>query len=97
MHLLTPEDFRSWVGRTVKVNTLPTAIEIKLDRIEITPRFSAALDHRQPFTLIFEAPLNVMLLDLPYEMDCGRGGPHSIFISQKPPLRDRRIYEAIFN
>jgi len=97
MRLLTPEDFTPWIGKTVKVNTLPNAIELKLEHVQVTPRFSAALDYRQPFTLIFEAPLNVVLLDLAYEMDCGRGGPHSIFISQKPPLPDRRVYEAVFN
>lgn len=97
MQLLTPEDFQPWVGRAVKVNTLPDAVEIRLARVDVLPRFSPALDHRQPFTLIFEAPLHVILLDLPYEMDCGRGGPHTIFISQKPPLSDRRIYEAAFN
>ena len=41
--------------------------------------------------------MNVVLLDLAYEFDCGRGGPHSIFISQRPPLRDRRVYQAVFN
>jgi hypothetical protein len=96
MHLMTPEDFLPWVGRTVKVNTLPKAVEVRLDRVEVTPRLAPGLDFRQPFSLFFEAPLDVVLLDLAYEFDCGRGGPHSIFISQKPPLRDRRVYQAVF-
>ncbi|KZE11869.1 hypothetical protein AVT10_16985 [Sphingomonas hankookensis] len=97
MHLMTPEDFLPWVGRTVKVNTLPQSVEVRLDRVETSPRLPAGLDFRQPFSLVFEAPLNVVLLDLAYEFDCGRGGPYSIFISQRPPLRDRRIYQAVFN
>ena len=30
MHLLTPDDFLPWVGKTVKVNTLPQAVEVRL-------------------------------------------------------------------
>ncbi|WP_314372370.1 DUF6916 family protein [Sphingomonas paucimobilis] len=97
MRLMTPEDFLPWVGKTVKVNTLPEAVEVRLDRVETTPRLPGGLDFRQPFSLFFEAPMNVVLLDLAYEFDCGRGGPHSIFISQRPPLRDRRVYQAVFN
>lgn len=97
MHLLTPDDFAPWVGRAVKVNTLPEAVELRLDRIETMPRLGPGLDFRQPFTLFFHAPLAVVLLDLAYEFDCGRGGPHSIFITQCPPLRDRRVYQAVFN
>lgn len=96
MRLLEPEDFQAWVGKKVKVNTAPIAVEVTLQRIEVTPRYSQALDFRQPFSLFFEAPLNVVLLDLAYEFDCGRGGPHSIFISQCHPLPNARIYQAVF-
>jgi len=97
MHLMTPEDFTPWVGRTVKVNTLPKAVEVRLARVETTPRLAPGLDFRQPFALFFEASLDIVLLDLAYEFDCGRGGPHSIFISQCPPLHDRRVYQAVFS
>lgn len=97
MRLLTPEDFQPWVGRKVRVNTIPEPVEITLDRIELSSRLEGALDIRQPFALIFTSPLNVYLMDLAYEMDCGRGGPHSIFISQMPPLPGYRIYQAPFN
>ncbi len=97
MHLLEPEDFRAWVGKKVKVNTAPEPVEVTLQRIEVTPRLPQAMDFRQPFSLFFEAPLDVFLLDLPYEFDCGRGGPHSIFVSQRQPLPNARIYQAIFN
>ena len=95
--LLTPEDFQPWVGKKVKVNTAPQPVEVTLERIETVPRFTQELDFRQPFSLFFEAPLDVFLLDLAYEFDCGRGGPHSIFISQCPPLPNRRVYQAAFN
>jgi hypothetical protein len=97
MRLMTPEDFMPWVGRKVKVNTLPQAVEVRLDRVEVSPRLPQGLDIRQPFSLFFEAALDIVLLDLAYEFDCGRGGPHSIFISQCTPLRDRRVYQAVFN
>jgi hypothetical protein len=97
MHLLEPEDFQAWVGKKVKVNTAPKPVEVTLQRIEVTPRFPQAMDFRQPFSLFFEAPLDVFLLDLAYEFDCGRGGPHSIFVSQRQPLPNARIYQAIFN
>jgi hypothetical protein len=97
MRLLGPEEFQPWVGRKVQVNTLPEPTEVRLDRIELSPRLGSGLDFRQPFTLFFSSPLKVYLLDMGYEFDCGRGGPHTIVISQLPPLADMRIYQAIFN
>ena len=96
MQLLEPEDFQAWVGKKVKVNTAPKPVEVILQRIEVTPRNAPPLDFRQPFSLFFEAPLDVFLLDVAYEFDCGRGGPHSIAISQRQPLPNARIYQAVF-
>lgn len=92
---VAPEDFEPWVGRTVRVAAVPHPIEVTLVRIArkpVQPGFE-----REPFVLFFESPPDVVLIDGAYEMDCGKGGPHSICISQKRPHADRRIYEAVFN
>lgn len=96
MYLLKPEDFESWVGRKVRINTLPASIEVTLDRIERRPAFAAGLDFREPFSLFFTSPMDVYLLDATYEFDCGRGGPHNILITQLAPLRNMRNYQAVF-
>jgi hypothetical protein len=95
MHLLTPEDFEPWIGRKVRVATLPDPVEITLERID---RRSAlrGFDVREPFSLFFESPLHVFLIDGTYELDCGKGGPHAILLTQLQPA-DRRFYEAVFS
>lgn len=96
MRLVTPEDFQPWVGRKVRVNTLPKPVEVLLERIEVTPRLPGALDFRQPFSLFFESSLDVVLLSATYEFDCGTGGPHQIFISALLPKPNARVYQAAF-
>ncbi len=96
MQLLTPEDFEPWVGRAVRVNTLPKPVEVTLARIE-RRRPLAGLDHREPFSLLFNAPLDAILIDATYEFDCGRGGPHDIMISQLQPSATHRTYQAVFS
>lgn len=97
MHLLTPEDFAPWVGRKVRINTLPNPVEITLARIERRPPLTREVDFREPYSLYFEAPLDVYLLDMAYEFDCGRGGPHNIFIVQLQPSATARNYQAVFS
>lgn len=92
---LKPEDFEPWVGRKVRVSTIPEPVEITLASITRRKPF-VGLDVREPFSLFFEAPLEVYLLDNTYEFDCGKGGPHAILITQLQPLADRRVYEAVF-
>ncbi|OQW47071.1 MAG: hypothetical protein A4S16_09625 [Proteobacteria bacterium SG_bin6] len=96
MYLLTPEDFQPWVGKKVRVNTLPQPVELVLDRIEVRPRL-IGIDTRLPFSLFFSAPLSVYLLDMEYEFDCGRGGPHGIHIQQLFPSATHRHYQAVFS
>lgn len=95
MYLLTPEDFQPWVGKKVRVNTLPEPVEITLSRIEVRPRL-IGIDTRQPFSLFFTAPLSVYLLDTAYQFDCGRGGPHEFVIQQLMPSATHRHYQAVF-
>jgi hypothetical protein len=97
MHLLTPEDFQPWVGRKVRVNTLPNPVELTLSRIETRGRLIKGLDFREPFALYFEAPMDVYLIDHAYDFDCGRGGPHNIYVTQLQPVSNTRIYQAVFN
>lgn len=92
---LRPEDFEPWVGRKVRVGTVPEPVEISLASIQRRGAF-VGIDVRPPFSLFFEAPLDVYLIDGTYEFDCGRGGPHAIMITQLQPLADRRQYEAVF-
>lgn len=95
MSLPTPDDFRPWVGKQVRVSTVPQPIEITLVRIDQAP--SLINEFREPFTLIFESPEQVYLLDAIYEMDCGKGGPHNIYISQlQPRPGEPRLYQAVF-
>lgn len=95
MILLNPDDFEPWVGRPVRVNTDPHPVEVTLARIWRKP--VSKLDYRAPFILFFEAPADILLLDATYEFDCGKGGPHPIFISQLQPTAAKRQYQAIFN
>lgn len=96
MYLPTPEDFEPWVGRKVRVTAVPEPIEITLLRIERKP--ALINDFREPYTLIFESPESVYLLDETYEMDCGKGGPYNIFISQLQPRPGQpRLYQAVFS
>lgn len=95
MRLLAPEDFEPWVGRKVRVNTLPNPIEVTLNRIERRPTLQA-FDFREPFSLFFDAPLTIYLLDASYEFDCGKGGPYEIAIAQLAPSADLRHYQAVF-
>ncbi|WP_188054200.1 MULTISPECIES: DUF6916 family protein [unclassified Sphingosinithalassobacter] len=96
MRLLAPEDFEPWVGRKVRVNTLPKPVEVTLERIERRPPLPEELDFREPFSLFFESEFDVYLLDTAYEFDCGRGGPYSFVISQLVPSKTRRYYQAVF-
>lgn len=93
---LTPEDFEPWVGRKVRVGTLPETVEITLARIERRNRL-IGIDVRPPFSLFFESPLEVYLIDGTYDIDCGKGGPHPIMITQLHPHPDRREYQAVFS
>lgn len=95
MHLVTPEDFEPWLGRKVRVATLPEPVEITLERIDRRAPLRG-LDFREPFSLLFEAPLEIFLIDGTYDLDCGKGGPHSILLTQLQPA-DRRFYQAVFN
>lgn len=97
MHLLKPEDFEPWVGRKVRINTLPHPVEVTLERIERRPTLARGVDFREPFSLFFDAPAHVRLLDMTYEFDCGRGGPHNIFIAQLQPSATTRHYQAVFS
>jgi hypothetical protein len=96
MQLLKPEDFDPWVGRKVRINTLPEPVEITLERIQRRPKQVRELDFREPFSLFFEAPAHVYLMDTTYEFDCGKGGPHQIYITQLQPSADTRYYQAVF-
>lgn len=96
MHFLNPEDFEPWVGRKVRLSTLPDPVEITLTRIERRPAL-IGIDVRPPFSLFFEAPLDVYLMNASYEMDCGRGGPHDILITQLMPSATARHYQAVFS
>lgn len=95
MRLLTPEDFEPWLGRQVRINTLPQPVEVLLARVERMPRL-IGFDVRERFRLTFEAHPSVLLMDTTYEFDCGRGGPHPIHISQITPTPNARRYQAIF-
>lgn len=97
MPLLTPEDFEPWIGRKVRVSTVPRPVEVTLERIERRAALSAQLDFREPFSLFFHAPADVYLLDETYEFDCGKGGPHPIFITQLSPSDGHRHYQAVFS
>ncbi|MGJ3648711.1 DUF6916 family protein [Sphingomonas sp. GlSt437] len=96
MKLPTPEDFEPWVGKKIRLSTVPEPIEITLLRIERKPHLLN--EFREPFTLIFESPEQIYLLDETYNMDCGKGGPHDIYISQIQPRPGQpRLYQANFS
>lgn len=95
MLLLTPEDFEPWVGRKVRVGTVPEPVEVTLGQIQRRGPM-AGYDVRVPFSLYFESTLDTYLIDGTYEFDCGKGGPHAICVTQLHPRPDRRIYEAVF-
>lgn len=95
MKLVTPEDFQPWVGKAVRVNTLPHPVELTLTRVWRKP--VPLMEFREPFILFFESDPSIMLIDATYEFDCGRGGPYPIYISQSVPGGGKRHYHASFN
>lgn len=95
MYLMKPEDFEPWIGREVRVATVPEPVELTLVRLQRMPFFVGA--EREPFSLFFESPAEVSLIDAAYEFDCGRGGPYTILISQLQPRGGRRHYQAVFS
>ena len=97
MHLLRPEDFEPWIGRKVRINTVPQPVEVTLSRIERTTRMPRELDFRQPFSLFFDSPTHIYLLDEICEVGCGKGGPYNIAIAQLQPSSGQRHYQAVFN
>ena len=95
MKLPTPEDFEPWVGKVVRVLTVPEPVEVRLLRLH--RKAHLVNEFRDPFTLIFESPETVYLLDETYEFDCGNGGPYPIAISQLQPRPGQpRLYQATF-
>ena len=96
MQLLRPEDFDPWVGRKIRVSTVPSAVEVMLDRVERRPALRFG-DLREPFSLFFQSPMDVYLLDATYRFDCGKGGPHDLYISQLMPMGGCRRYQAVFS
>lgn len=96
MRLLTPEDFEPWVGKKVRVNTIPNPVEVTLERIERRPAL-IGFDVRAPFSLFFDSHFNIVLMDTTYEFDCGKGGPHKIHITQLQPSATQRYYQAVFS
>ena len=95
MYLMKPEDFEPWIGRAVRVATIPEPVEVILVRLKRKPLYPGA--EREPFSLFFESPEDVYLLNEAYEFDCGRGGPYTMLIAQLQPHSGRRHYEAVFN
>lgn len=94
MYLVKPEDFEPWVGRAVRVNTIPAPVEVTLARIIRKPVYPGY--EREPFILVFESHEDIYLIDQTYEFDCGRGGPYSFYIAQTKPVPGKRLYQAIF-
>ena len=94
MHLMTPEDFAPWVGKAVRVDTVPEPVEVTL--VSVQRHAWSNNPFREPFSLFFEAPADVYLLDRAYRFDCGRGGPYTILIAQLMPSEGRRVYQAVF-
>lgn len=95
MRLVTPEDFEPWLGRPVRIDSAPRPIELLLARIDRMPPIVGA-DFREPFSMLFEAPWSVLLLDATYAFDCGRGGPYAFHVTQLLPRGRTRRYQAIF-
>jgi len=95
MALVTPEDFVPWVGRTVRIDSAPHPVDLVLARLDRMMPITGA-DFREPFSLVFESPWNVVLMDTSYCFDCGRGGPYAIHVTQIPPRGRTRRYQAIF-
>lgn len=94
--MLKIEDFEPWVGKAVRVSTIPEPVEVTLVRAERLTHYTK--EFREPFALYFESAEQVYLLDETYEFDCGRGGPYNITISQLQPRPGQpRLYQAIFN
>lgn len=95
MKLPTADDFEPWVGKAVRVLTVPEPIEVQLLRIQRQAHL--VNEFREPFTLIFESPEAICLIDETYQFDCGKGGPYAIAISQLHPRPGKpRLYQATF-
>lgn len=94
--LLTVDDFKPHSGETYRVDATPEPIGIHLDAVQvgIAPNWV----EREPFTLQFSTPWDVLLVEGNYRMKSPRGDLVELYLipTQTAP-GPRRHYHSVFN
>lgn len=94
--LLTVDDFKPHVGEAFAVHATPEPVHIMLDQV----RVQAGADWlpREPFSLVFSTPWDVLLTEGSYRMKSPRGDLIEVYVipTQTTP-GPRRHYHAVFN
>ena len=101
---LTYDDFKDHRGQTFTLEGTGGQVEMRLLDVRLSP-YSGLPSQRQPFAILFAAPVNPPLEGQMYNIrHPGRGLVEGMFISPvlPPPqfmqeTREIRFYEAIFN
>lgn len=94
--LLTMEHFLPHVGQTYRVQAAPEPVDIRLDEVRRSPK--AVWMPRDPFSLVFSTPWNVLLVEASYAMQPHGGDPITLHLIPSLSVPgDRRFYHAVFN
>lgn len=93
--LLLPEQFERAVGKSLRLDTVPEPVSVRLDSVRRFPRASFVI--REPFTVFLSSDPDVQLLEGTYTArldDDTKLELHVIPIVSPP---GRRCYQVIFN
>jgi hypothetical protein len=95
--MLTPDDFRPHVNKTVRVRGGHHAFTLtKVDAPDFGPSTPGA--RRSPFNLLFTGPPNDLLREGFYTLEVDDGPSFELYVIPiYTPVRDRQDYQAPFN
>jgi hypothetical protein len=93
---LTPETFRSEVGKIFTADTVPKPIKLQLVRMHEGRLIVKGF--RMPFTLIFATPRNTLLIEGFYDLKSESGREfRQIMLSPILSTGEHQEYQAVFN
>jgi hypothetical protein len=95
---VTHREFESCVDATFRLTIdEEPALELTLDRVELSKTEPSSEDSRQPFSLIFRGPLERALCQQICSLENESLGALEIFLVPIGPAGDAMQYEAVFN
>jgi hypothetical protein len=95
IQFLELEKFEPCVGEDFYVESQPTPLPIRLDRLIKIAKAPGFLP-RAPFTALWSTDLGVSLLRGIYNLRNGGWGPHPVYVEPMHFLGERRVYQSVF-